>query len=39
MTQAQEAIKADKGIERIDGLLDEADRVMTNGMMEVETEV
>ena len=36
MTQAQET---DEAIERIGGLLDEADRVMTKGMMEVETAV
>ena len=39
MTQAQEATKADKAIERISGLLDEADRVMTKGMIEAETAV
>ena len=39
MTQAQEAIKAYEVIDRIGGLLDEADRVMTNRMMEAESAV
>ena len=36
MTEAQEAIKADESIESIDELLDQADRVMTKGMMDAE---
>ena len=39
MSQAQTAIKADEAIERIGGLLDEADRIMTRGMMDVEMEM
>ena len=39
MTQAQTAIKADEAIKRIGGLLDEADRIMTKGMMDAESAV
>ena len=39
MAHAQEAIKVGKAISRIGGLLDEAARVTTNGMMDEESAV
>ena len=39
MTKAQEVIKTDEPIERISELLDDTDRVITDGMMEAETAV
>ena len=39
MTQAQAAIKADEAIEKIGGLLDEADRIMTKGIPDAEAAV
>ena len=39
MTQAQTPIKAGKAIERIGELLDEADGIITKGMMDAETEM